>query len=346
MTQFEGNRLILFLAVFTHCFVSFGEENVENNDFSFLYKCDWNVYNTTQLLHEMQVKSRIQCAVICLHYQTGCLGFELYKTLSVTLCRFFREDLRKKCVSTSTSTSFFYRRTTPAITTPEVTTAITTLEVTTTASSPCENGGTLISGVCSCVFGCFGQYCQTCINECKDATGVMGLGIAWIKPNGFDVAKKVWCNFDFDVTYLQVREFGNVNFNRSYAEYENGFGDANGDYWLGNKYAHIVSNLRSFKAGFTLKNAMGSQTMVTYFNFVVLDSTSKYAVQYSSVNMIGYPLANNQPFQAYDTVSACAQTLGCGWWFGSTCSSGSPNGPYPVTYGIYSGATTTRIGLF
>lgn len=111
MIQSSGIRLILCFVVFTHCLVCFGEENIENNDFSFLYKCDWNVYNTTQVLHEMQVKSRIQCAVICLEYQTSCLGFELFKTLSFTSCRFFREDLRKNCIPPSTSASLFYRRT-------------------------------------------------------------------------------------------------------------------------------------------------------------------------------------------------------------------------------------------
>jgi hypothetical protein len=190
-------------------------------------------------------------------------------------------------------------------------------------------------------------WCNFFHLECKEASGVSGTGTAWIKPSGFDVAKQVWCNFDHGVTYIQIRKFGNVNFNRSYAEYENGFGDANGDYWLGNKYAHIVSNLRSFTIGITVMKS-GSYAMVYYYDFVVLDSISKYAVQYSSgsSSSASYPLAAGQPFQAYDTVSACAQSLGCGWWFTSTCSSGSPNGPYPVTFGTYSGATTTRLGIY
>jgi hypothetical protein len=110
MTQSNENRLISCFVVFTYCLLCFGKENIGNNDFSFLYKCDWNVYNSTQLLHEMHVKSRIQCAVICLQYQTNCLGFELFRTLSSISCRFFREDFRTNCVSPSTSASSFYRR--------------------------------------------------------------------------------------------------------------------------------------------------------------------------------------------------------------------------------------------
>lgn len=172
-----------------------------------------------------------------------------------------------------------------------------------------------------------------------------GTGVAWIKPAGFDVAKQVWCNFDNGVTYIQIRKYGTVSFNRSYVEYENGFGDANGDYWLGNKYANILSLTRTFTSGFTLMKSSGF-VMVYYYDFVVLDSSSNFALQYSSSSSSQYPLAKGQPFQAYDTGSACAFTLGNGWWFGSTCSSGSLNGQYPVDFGAFSGATTTRIGIY
>lgn len=172
-----------------------------------------------------------------------------------------------------------------------------------------------------------------------------GTGVAWIKPAGFDVAKQVWCNFDSGVTYIQIRKYGTVSFNRSYVEYENGFGDANGDYWLGNKYANILSRTRTFTSGFTLMKSSGS-VMVFYYDFVVLDLSSNFALQYSSSSSSQYPLAKGQPFQAYDTGSACAITLGSGWWFGSTCSSGSLNGQYPVDFGAFSGATTTRIGIY
>lgn len=320
--------------------------------------------------------------------------------------------------------------------------------------NPCQNGGTYTANICSCVFGCSGQYCQTCINgkslfeaflyvikvhvcsfsheaherivffqqkneahgshtyirslpghqcppliviyfqnsfalsnklkarfpyfegfstatytqlhsihefnisvtelfyplfflnlECSEASGVSGTGVAWIKPAGFDVPKQVWCNFDYGVTYIQNRKYGTVSFNRSYAEYENGFGDANGDYWLGNKYANILSLTRTFTCGFTLMKSSGS-VMVYYYDFVVLDSNSNYALQYSSSSSSQYPLAQGQPFQAYNSGSACAITLGSGWWFGSTCSSGSLNGQYPVDFGAFLGATTTRIGIY
>ncbi|XP_062622359.1 angiopoietin-1-like [Saccostrea cucullata] len=287
----------------------------------------------------------------CLQYEMPCLGFELYRMSVATSCRLFHRASRQNCVSSSSSTSSFYglkniyEITTSVMQTTTVTEEVTTSVILPTTVNPCQNGGTLTGSTCSCVFGCSGQYCQTCINECSDVTGVSGTGTAWIRPNGFDVAKQVWCNFDFGVTYLQIRKYGNVNFNRSFVEYENGFGDASGDYWLGNKYAYILTTLRGFNAGLTLMKS-GNTVKVYYYSFVILDSAASYAVQYSSSSSASYPDFKGNAFQTYDTISACAVSLGCGWWFGSTCSSGSLNGPYPVAYGVYSGATTTMIGIY
>ncbi|XP_061170008.1 fibrinogen-like protein A [Saccostrea echinata] len=339
------NRLIPCILVFFQLALCSGYESIEIYNFSNLYECDWNIYNNTEILKELRVKSKVSCAILCLQYEMSCRGFELYRMSSVTSCRLFYTASRQNCAPSSSSTSSFYRRKITYEMTTSIILTTTITEELTTSDILCQNGGTLTGSTCSCVFGCSGQYCQTCINECKDATGVSGTGIAWIKPSGFDVAKQVWCNFDHGVTYFQVRKFGNVNFNRSFAEYENGFGDANGDYWLGNRYVYILTNLRGFNAGFTLMKS-GNSVKIYYYDFVVLDSTASYAVQYSSTSSASYPAFNGKAFQAYDTVSACALSIGCGWWFGSTCSSGSLNGPYPVAYGVYSGATTTWIGIY
>lgn len=315
-----------------------GDAIMRNGSVILLKECDWNTYDSAHVLYETEVKSKINCAAICFQHGIVCLGFQLLTTISVIKCRLFLTISLENCASQITSsTSFFYKRT-------DVAMLVTTQPVTTLAPNPCQNGGTYTVNTCSCVFGCSGQYCQTCINECSEASGVSGTGVAWIKPTGFDVPKQVWCNFDHGVTYIQIRKYGTVSFNRSYAEYENGFGDANGDYWLGNKYTSILSLTRTFTSGFTLMKSSGS-VMVYYSDWVVLDSNSNYALQYSSSSSSLYPLARNQPFQAYDTGSACAITLGSGWWFG-TCSSGSMNGPYPVDFGAFSGATTTRIGIY
>ena len=45
-------------------------------------------------------------------------------------------------------------------------------------------------------------------------------------------------------TLFHRREDGSVNFNRTWDEYREGFGDLNGDHWLGNKHIHAMTRLR------------------------------------------------------------------------------------------------------
>lgn len=72
-------------------------------------------------------------------------------------------------------------------------------------------------------------------------------------------------------------KYGIVSFNCFYVEYENGFGDVNGDYWLGNKYVNILSMMRIFISGFILMKLSGF-VMVYYYDFVVLDLSFNFVL--------------------------------------------------------------------
>ena len=65
-------------------------------------------------------------------------------------------------------------------------------------------------------------------------------GIFTITPTGGYPGFDVWC--DFDETHgwavIQRRFDGSVDFARDWATYKAGFGDVDGEYWIGEFYEH------------------------------------------------------------------------------------------------------------
>ena len=45
-------------------------------------------------------------------------------------------------------------------------------------------------------------------------------------------------------TVILRRFDGSGDYNRNWAEYKSGFGDASGEAWLGNEYLHYLTNTR------------------------------------------------------------------------------------------------------
>ena len=54
-------------------------------------------------------------------------------------------------------------------------------------------------------------------------------------------AAKVYCDPCGRWTVIQRRKDGSGNFNRPWADYENGFGDLNGEFWYGLKALHCMT---------------------------------------------------------------------------------------------------------
>lgn len=179
--------------------------------------------------------------------------------------------------------------------------------------------------------------------------------MSYLKPAGAAEAFQTLCNFDYGVTYIQYRKYGNVNFNRSWAEYNDGFGDLTGDFWLGNKYIYTILNAKSYAATFRLYYG-GAWDFQTYASFVINDESQNYVLSYDEnfyyISIDGLsPLdstkeAKGQTFSTYDNdPTGCARATGSGWWFNSGCSKSNINGPFPVTWGSVTSVTTTAIGL-
>ncbi|KAJ6668606.1 hypothetical protein lerEdw1_012088 [Lerista edwardsae] len=138
-------------------------------------------------------------------------------------------------------------------------------------------------------------------------------------------------------TVFQRRSDGSQNFDRDWAEYEQGFGDfasPNGEYWLGNKNLHHLTSHGNYTLRIDMTDFMDEQRFAQYENFRVTDEQNSYTMncgQYSGTagdSLTGgfHPevkwWANHQgmKFSTKDRDNDnyeqnCAEEDKAGWWF-------------------------------
>ena len=141
---------------------------------------------------------------------------------------------------------------------------------------------------------------------------------------------------------IQRRIDASVDFNRGWNDYKNGFGDLNGNFWLGLEKIHKLTSprqgavlrvdLKHFKAPNELKFA-------EYSNFEITSESEGYKLTYSSYSRsssAGDSLADhkNRKFSTFDRDQDSDQSKNCaliyegGWWY-SGCFHVNLNGLYP-----------------
>uniref|UniRef100_A0ABM5GIF3 Fibrinogen-like protein 1 n=1 Tax=Pogona vitticeps TaxID=103695 RepID=A0ABM5GIF3_9SAUR len=166
-------------------------------------------------------------------------------------------------------------------------------------------------------------------------------------------------------TVFQRRSDGSQNFDRDWAEYDQGFGDfisPNGEYWLGNKNLHYLTSQGNYTLKISLSDFEDEQRFAQYENFWVADEQNSYTMncgQYSGTagdSLTGgfHPevkwWANHQgmKFSTKDRDNDnyeenCAEEDRAGWWF-NRCHSANLNGLY--YNGPYSATTDNGIVWF
>ena len=120
-----------------------------------------------------------------------------------------------------------------------------------------------------------------------------------------------------------------VNFNRSWVEYEHGFGDLNTEFWYGLKNIHCLTQRDDMELMIELKQNDGSGKTWTYQTFRVDAPDTNYVlyiggaeeIEGSTVDYMAYH--NGLPFTTFDNDNDgrggnCATSQGGGWWY-NTC---------------------------
>ncbi|XP_076806032.1 uncharacterized protein LOC143449644 isoform X2 [Clavelina lepadiformis] len=158
---------------------------------------------------------------------------------------------------------------------------------------------------------------------------------------------RVFCDMDTDGggwTVIQRRYNGMVNFTRNWADYKNGFGKPDGEYWLGLDRMHFLTTTkktRRLSLRIDLTDWDGVAHYAQYDVFRVRSESRKYqliARKYSgtagdALNHGDSYNHNMQFFTTYDRdndhykAGNCGEYYQSGWWF-NACFAANLNGQY------------------
>ncbi|KAL3866600.1 hypothetical protein ACJMK2_043886 [Sinanodonta woodiana] len=205
---------------------------------------------------------------------------------------------------------------------------IDTKEIRITATPP-SHSNNVQSGMPPLSHGC--QLINSRPADCQDVKrlGCTTSGVYVIYPAGTD-GFRVRCDQDTyggGWTVFQRRLDGSVDFDRKWASYQVGFGDLEGEFWLGNQQIHMISAQGWYELRVDLTDTRGYAWFVMYNVFRVSDAETKYRLfvdgydgsagnnlKFNSGNMFSTVDQDNDGVQATDFSSG----LKGGWWFGET----------------------------
>ncbi|VDI31771.1 Hypothetical predicted protein [Mytilus galloprovincialis] len=146
-------------------------------------------------------------------------------------------------------------------------------------------------------------------------------------------AVRVYCNMNTvhdGWTIIQRRIDGTVDFQRRlWKDYENGFGNPNGEYWIGNKHIHSLTSSGKYELKIDLTDLSNTKTYAMYATFVVGDAASKYKLivgnysgnagdQMAYHNEMKFSTTDHD-YDQYDS-NSCVDTFGP-WWHKNCCQS-------------------------
>ena len=141
-------------------------------------------------------------------------------------------------------------------------------------------------------------------------------------------------------TVFQRRQDGSVDFYRYWTDYENGFGNLTGEFWLGLSKINRLTKEQPNTLRVDLGDFDGNTRYAQYTTFSVGNSTTEYNLTvggYSgtagdSLTNATYPsgIHNGMKFTTRDNDNSghnCALNWHGGWWL-NNCLESNLNGPY------------------
>ena len=118
---------------------------------------------------------------------------------------------------------------------------------------------------------------------------------------------------------------GHVSFYRGWGNYENGFGDLDGEFWYGLKKIHTLTKENDVELRIDMTTNANFRFHWTYQTFRVAGASDKYRLTIGggvgSTGTDAMAVHNNQQFSTFDNDNDatygtnCAQDYQGGWWY-------------------------------
>uniref|UniRef100_A0AAG5DFS2 Fibrinogen C-terminal domain-containing protein n=1 Tax=Anopheles atroparvus TaxID=41427 RepID=A0AAG5DFS2_ANOAO len=179
--------------------------------------------------------------------------------------------------------------------------------------------------------------------SCKDApSNVSGRSFMLLNADTFPF--EVYCeqiSFGGGWIVFQHRFNGQLDFYKNWTEYSDGFGDLEGEFWLGLDYLHRITSLRPHELLVEVKDFAGNYGYALYDGFeigsdeeqYVLKKLGKYqgtagdSMSYNWGKKFSTADSNNGDYSDFGNCAADRQGA---WWY-VLCTRANLNGPYKKT---------------
>ncbi|XP_066937771.1 techylectin-5B-like [Macrobrachium rosenbergii] len=190
--------------------------------------------------------------------------------------------------------------------------------------------------------------------DCADVQiqGNTESGVYTVYQNGTLATKDVYCDLEtaeggWTVFLKRQLQTEPVDFNESWENFKNGFGNAESEYWLGNDVIHSLTSQGPSTLRVEAESFSGEKRWAEWSLFNVADEANKYQVtfdQYQETSTLGDSLSSNSGsfFTTFDRDNDHQDELNCavgskhslwgkgGWWY-FACGSTRPTAPLKHT---------------
>ncbi|XP_077414784.1 angiopoietin-related protein 6 isoform X1 [Vanacampus margaritifer] len=161
-------------------------------------------------------------------------------------------------------------------------------------------------------------------------------GIYLLRLQNANRLLQAWCEQNHAQggwTVIQRRQDGSVNFFRTWEQYKQGFGNLDGEYWLGLEHLYWLAKQAKYKLRVVLDDWQGRQVFAEYDSFRLEPESDWYRLrlgQYRGNAGDSLSWHNNKAFTTLDRdkdgyTGNCAHYQKGGWWY-HMCAHSNLNG--------------------